>query len=155
MILAADPGARVGLVVFRDGRPEEPESFPIGSRLGARRLRDYIERASRSGVDHLVVEYQYPRPGRSFKSQVGLAQNRGALLHEARISAMRITAVAPQEWKRPVCRRLRVPWSASPGAKAEAFAEYALELLGRSPSSPDLVDAVLLGHWFLNAGLYL
>lgn len=129
-----------------------------GARFLASVINDWIRMEE---VGHLIIEQQYPRPGRSYKSIFGLAAYRGAVEHEARkagIAQGRIHRMQPLEWKKPVLKLMGAEWK----EKDETIQEYARMLMERygllrksRPRSRDVEDALVLGHVFLNRGLYL
>jgi len=158
--ISADPGEHCGLVLWEERQIVRLGAFQISKREGANAMADWIKEAIlEHGVGHLVVEQQYPRPGRSFRSVFGLAAYRGAVEHECRklgIVPTRIKRIQPQEWKGPAIRLCGAKWS----AKDRVIQDYARALLSQYgvgfpvPWSRDVADAVVMGHWHLHRGLY-
>lgn len=154
-VISCDPGENSGLVLWEDRRPTHWEAIRISSRKGAHLLEDWFMLASELGASTMVVEFQYPRPGRGMKSLFGLAENRGAVIHLSRLHGFQVEKVDPQTWKNPVVKSLGIHFRSGPERKAKAIFDRAHRILGATPPSQDVADAVLLGHWFLNQGLYL
>ena len=158
--ISGDPGGECGLVLWEDRRITRIGAFNIQSRSGANAMADWIKEAVvEHAVGHLVIEQQYPRPGRSFSSVFGLAAYRGAVEHECRklgIVPGRIKRIQPQEWKGPAIRLCKAKWS----DKDRVIQQYARGLLDQYgvshpvPWSRDVADAIVIGHFHLHRGLY-
>lgn len=154
--IACDPGAHAGLALCHGGGVLESHQLIINSFRGAQRMREVFDSmaAAEARPVRLVVEAQYPRPGRSYQSIFGLAAYRGAFEHEARLHRMEVVRVQPQEWKLPVLRSLGVGWRADPEDKDAVLVARAAQLVKRSVG-PDEACAIMLGHWHGARGLYL
>jgi len=158
--ISGDPGGECGLVLWKDRRIHMVQGFNIKTRPGANALAEWIKDAIvNHEVGHLVIEQQYPRPGRSFRSVFGLAAYRGAVEHECRklgIVPGRIKRLQPQEWKGPAIRLCGAKWK----DKDRVIQQYARNLLDQYgvgfpvPWSRDVGDAIVIGHFHLHRGLY-
>ena len=90
----------------------------------------------------------------------GSAAFRGAVEHEARrvgIVEGRIERIKASQWQASVLRWLKRRWPDKDDA-FQAFARGIFEQAGVSPPMPwsdDVGDALLLGHYHLNRGLYV
>ena len=157
-ILAIDPGQHTGLAFYMDDKIEATHAVRIVSQRGAQELRRLVQLAQRKGIERVVVESQYPRPGRAMQSLFGLAAYRGAVEQEARVLGMGVERVTPDEWKSGALRRLGISRRAQPEDKAKGIRELAEKIAGSLlavGASDDVADAVVLGHWFLFRGLYV
>jgi len=165
IVLSIDPGEHTGIAVLEDevnGRIAivRHEAIRISSRKGAIRLRDVFDEihAAYPELKDMVIENQYPRPGRSYSSIFGLAANRGKVELLAAIHGLTIHRVKPDDWKRPVLAALGCSWRASPMRKIVAlrrhFESTYPHWLSEPPSS-DVIDSICMGRWWMNPTLYL
>lgn len=160
-ILSCDPGEHTGLVLWLDGSPVTWWAIRLASREGACRLSEVVSRAvTEQGATLLVIEQQVPFRGRSFAAGWGTAAFRGAVEHEARRVGLvgdRIVRIQPTEWQPAILRHLRAKM-ADKDAVFESYARAILQQAGVSPPVPwsdDVGDALFLGHYHLNRGLYV
>jgi len=160
-VIACDPGEHTGLVLYYLGSDKNyharrPAMFRIVSKKGALGMHDWFSQVcSKYDPMKLVIEHQFARPGRSMSGLIGLARNAGAAHHEARCRGIEIIMVKPSDWKAPVIDGLGGRWRDPPEEKDALIYNRACEILGVPPFSQDVADATLIGHWYLNPGIYL
>jgi hypothetical protein len=153
--IACDPGAHAGLACYVDGSCVASCQIVVSSYRGALRMHEvFASMVAQHAPTHLVVEAQYPRPGRSYASIFGLAARRGAFEHEAAMHRMKVVRVQPQEWKLPVLRSLGVRWRAAPEAKDAALVLEAQRMVGHDVGG-DEACAILIGRHHAVPALYL